>query len=54
MYRLTYTLSGGGVVFKTFETFHDAIEFARNLKPIESVIEIKHYDPIDSRKPDRN
>jgi len=53
MYRLTYTLSGGSVRFKSFETFHDAIEFARNLKPIESVIEIKRYDDNNS-KPDRN
>jgi hypothetical protein len=54
MYRLTYTLSGGSVRFKSFETFHDAIEFARTLKPIESVIEIKYYADDDNSKPDRN
>jgi len=54
MYRLTYTLSGGAVRFKSFETFHDAIEFARTLKPVDSVIEIKYYDDISKTKPDRN
>ena len=54
MYKLTYTLSSGGVRFKAFETFHEAIEFSRNLKPIDSVIEIKHYDNVDNKKPDRN
>jgi hypothetical protein len=54
MYRLTYTITSGGVRFKSFETFHDAIKFAQNLKPIESVIEIKHYADVDNTKPDRN
>ena len=54
MYKLTYTLSSGGVRFKAFETFHEAIEFSRNLKPIDSVIEIKYYDDISKTKPDRN
>jgi hypothetical protein len=53
MYKLIYTLTGGSVRFKSFESFHDTIEFARNLKPIESVIEIKRYDE-HNRKPDRN
>ena len=54
MYKLSYYLTGGSVRFKSFETFHEAIEFSRNLKPIDSVIEIKQYDNVDNKKPDRN
>jgi hypothetical protein len=54
MYRLTYNLSSGGVRFKSFETFHNAVEFARTLKPIDSVIEIKYYEDEISKKPNRN
>jgi hypothetical protein len=54
MYKLSYYLSGGSVRFKSFETFHEAIEFSQKLKPIDSVIEIKYYDNVDNKKPDRN
>lgn len=54
MYKLSYYLTGGSVRFKSFETLHEAIVFASQLKPIDSLIEIKHYDSVDNRKQDRN
>ena len=53
MYRLSYYLTGGSVRFKSFETLHEATLFA-NQQPINSVIEIKYYDDVDNKKPDRN
>jgi len=41
------------VAFKYFKTLQEATFFAGN-KPNESVIEIKYYDDVDHRKPDRN
>ena len=41
------------VFFKWFKTLQEATFFAGN-KPNKSVIEIKYYDDIDHRKPDRN
>ena len=53
MYKVTYYLSGGSVKFKSFDTLFEATLFS-NSQPINSVIEIKHYDTVDNRKPDRN
>ena len=38
---------------KSFETLHEATMFA-NKQPLESVLEIKYYNDVDNRKPDRN
>lgn len=54
MYKLSYYLSSGLVRFKSFETLNEATIFANQLKPIDSVIEIKYYDNVDNKKPDRN
>ena len=52
MYKVNYTLSGGSLRFKTFETLHEATVFA-NQQPLESVLEIRIYnDP--NKKQDRN
>ena len=52
MYKVSYTLSGGSLRNKLFETLHEATVFA-NQQPLESVLEIKiNYEP--TKKPDRN
>lgn len=44
MYKVYYYLSGGTfVVNKEFDNLKEATDFA-NKQPIESVLEIKHYD----------
>jgi hypothetical protein len=44
MYKVYYYMTGGRYVSsRNFETLKDATDFAIN-QPIESVIEIKHYD----------
>lgn len=44
MYKVSYYRSGSTTVdFKEFDTLKDAVEFSIKL-PIESVLEIKHYD----------
>jgi hypothetical protein len=58
MYRVAYYRIGGtSVDFKDFESLTEAVNFSIKL-PIESVLEIKHYDsktnnfqdqPYDSR-----
>jgi hypothetical protein len=55
MYKVCYysTTSESTVLFKWFKTLQEAISFANN-KPNNSVLEIKHYDDVDNRKPDRN
>jgi hypothetical protein len=53
MYKVTYYLSSMSVRFKAFETLTEATTFANN-QPIESVIEIKYYDPTDHKKSNRN
>ena len=53
MYKISYTLSGGSLRFKSFETLHEATVFA-NQQPLESVLEIKYYDDVNHKKPDRN
>jgi hypothetical protein len=52
MYKISYTLSGGILRFKSFETLHEATVFA-NQQPLESVLEIKYYNDAN-KKPDRN
>jgi len=53
MYKVNYTLSGGSLRFKTFETLHEATVFA-NQQPLESVLEIKYYNDATNKKPERN
>ena len=44
MYRVAYYRPGGTTVdFKDCETLSEAVDFSNKL-PIESVLEIKHYD----------
>jgi uncharacterized protein YigE (DUF2233 family) len=54
MYKVKYYISSSAVRFKSFESFHEATLFANKLKPIDSVIEIKYYDDVNNKKPDRN
>ena len=53
MYKVNYTLSGGSLKVKSFETQHEATMFA-NQQPLESVLEIKYYNDVNNKKPDRN
>jgi hypothetical protein len=53
MYKVSYYLASQAVRFKSFDTLTEATAFA-NKQPLETVIEIKYYDPIDHRKSDRN
>jgi len=53
MYKVSYTLSGGSLRFKSFETLHEATVFA-NQQPLEAVLEIKYYNDDNNKKPDRN
>lgn len=44
MYKVTYYMTGGSMVSsRNFETLAEATNFAIH-QPIESVIEIKHYE----------
>jgi hypothetical protein len=43
MYKVVYSILSGATRFKAFETLHEATVFA-NKQPIDSVIEIKHYE----------
>ena len=53
MYKVVYSLSSQAIRFKSFETLTEATAFA-NKQPLESVIEIKYYDDVNNKKPDRN
>ena len=53
MYKVSYYLASQAVRFKAFETLTEATAFA-NKQPLESVIEIKYYDDVNTKKPDRN
>ena len=53
MYKVNYTLSGGSLRFKSFDTLHEATVFA-NEQPLESVLEIKYYNDNSTKKPERN
>ena len=48
-----YYLASQSLRFKAFETLTEATRFA-NEQPIDSVIEIKYYDPTEHKKTDRN
>ena len=52
MYKVSYTLSGGSLRDKLFETLHEATVFA-NKQPIGSVLEIRYHNDAN-KKPDRN
>jgi len=52
MYKVTYLLEDY-VLSKEFERFDEAAVFGIK-QPVNSVLEIKYYDDIDQRKPDRN
>jgi hypothetical protein len=43
MYKIAYYVNSNTIEFKEFDTFKDAIDFSIK-QPINSVIEIKHYD----------
>jgi hypothetical protein len=49
MYKVVYLLGGGSTRFKSFDTLREATQFA-NKQPIESVLEIKYYDPNDKNR----
>lgn len=53
MYKVVYYLASTSVRYKSFDTFTEATKFA-NEQPLDSIIEIKYYDDVDKRKPDRN
>ena len=55
MYKVLYytTTTESSVSIKWFETLKEAFTFA-NDKPMNSILEIKYYDDVDHRKPDRN
>ena len=52
MYKVSYTLSGGSLRNKLFDTLHEATVFA-NKQPLGSVLEIK-INHESTKKPDRN
>lgn len=52
MYKVTYLLEDY-VITKEFERFDEAAIFGIK-QPVDSILEIKYYDNIDHRKPDRN
>lgn len=43
MYKVKYYIQSTAIRFKSFDTLHEATEFA-NKQPIESIIEIKYYE----------
>jgi len=53
MYKISYTLTGGSLRFKSFPTLFEATLFA-NQQPVGSVLEIKYYEDVSTKKPDRN
>jgi hypothetical protein len=52
MYRVTYLLQEY-VIAKEFKEFDEAALFGIK-QPDGSILEIKYYDDVDHRKPDRN
>ena len=56
MYKVYYYIDGSKVYNKSFPTFAEATDFAikRSRQQRESVLEIKYYDDVDHKKPDRN
>ena len=53
MYKVNYTLNDRSLRSNSFETLHEATVFA-NQQPLESVLEIKFYNDINNKKPERN
>ena len=54
MYKVSYYLTGGALRFKSFHTFHEASVFANQLKPVDCILEIKYYEEVNNKKPDRS
>ena len=50
MYKVSYYLASSAVRFKAFDTLHEATVFA-NQQPLDSVIEIKHYEDSSNNGP---
>ena len=44
MYKVSYYMNGGNVVFKWFKTLHEATEFCIYRVPTGDVLEVKKYD----------
>lgn len=53
MYKVSYLLPSMALRFKSFETLKEAVEFIKT-QPENGVLEMKYYDDINHRKPDRN
>jgi hypothetical protein len=55
MYKVCYypTNTETSVFFKWFKSLQEAVSFT-NTRPINSVLEIKYYDDVDHKKPNRN
>jgi hypothetical protein len=55
MYRLSYYQNSGSsqVSIKEFNSLNEAFDFLFKM-PSGTLIELKHYDDVDHRKPDRN
>ena len=55
MYKVIYyaTSTETMVLTKQFPTLAEAVEFSNKL-PLNSVLEIKHYDDVSTKKPNRN
>ena len=55
MYKVLYYATGNEtmVLTKQFPNLSEAIEFSNKL-PLNSVLEIKYYDDVSTKKPNRN
>jgi len=49
MYKVKYYIQSTAIRFKSFETLHEATVFA-NKQPIDSIIEITHYEGSDNNR----
>jgi len=52
LYKVTYLLEDY-IMTKEFDKFEEVAVFGIK-QPIDSILEIKYYDNIDHRKPNRN
>jgi hypothetical protein len=54
MYKLIYYPNSGSTqtLVKEFDTINEAFDFLFKM-PSGTLIELKHYDDVDHRKPDR-
>jgi hypothetical protein len=50
MYKVKYYIQSSAIRFKSFKTLNEATLFA-NKQPIDSIIEIKHYESSDNNRP---